>query len=67
MGSNGEAVSLGTEEKVELCRAVRELSKPSHVIIAGTGCHGKNSHLISFREMKYSDPRYSHSSAGPKP
>ena len=41
MGSNGEAVSLDTQEKVELCKAVREMSKPSHLIIAGTGCHGK--------------------------
>ena len=39
LGSNGEAISLQMEEKIELLKQVRRLAKPSQTIVAGTGCH----------------------------
>lgn len=41
MGSNGEAVSLKEDEKVELIRNVKKMSRPTSTIIAGLGLPSK--------------------------
>lgn len=45
MGSNGEAVSLKEDEKLELVKNVRKTSKPRSTIIAGLGLPSKLLHL----------------------
>ena len=41
-GSNGEYAYMRAEEKIDLVRKVRELAPKDKLILAGSGCEGKN-------------------------